>query len=147
MVDRITRGQAGAHGLPPQAHRPMTASHEIPEATARDTWRSRFLTLQLSCLDSEAFTLADFALWHTLEEHICHGGDVLDLSAHEEALRRAPDELMEAFADACRLFRRRAKALHLPAGLPALPSWLGALPWIEHLTAPGLAGATAVQAA
>lgn len=129
------------------AHRPMTASIETPEATARDIWRTRFLTLQLSCLDPDTFTLADFALWHALEEHVCHGGEVLDLSAHGEALRRAPEELMEAFADACRLLRRRAKVLHLPACLSALPSWVGALPWIERLTAPGLAGAPAPTAA
>jgi len=125
----------------------MTPSHEIFEATARDTWRSHFLALQRSCLDPETFTLADFALWHALEDHICHGGEVLDLSAHGEALAHAPDELMEAFADACRLFRRRAKALHLPAGLKALPSWVAALPWIEQLTAPGLSGAPAPQGA
>lgn len=68
---------------------------------------------------------------------------MLDLSAHGEALRRAPDELMEAFADACRLFQRRAKVLHLPAGLSALPSWVDAFPWAERITAPGLSDAPA----
>lgn len=68
---------------------------------------------------------------------------MLDLSAHGEALRRAPDELMEAFADACRLFQRRAKVLHLPAGLSALPSWVDAFPWVERITAPGLSDAPA----
>jgi len=119
----------------------MTASIEMPETTARDLWRSHFQALQLAWLDPDTFTLADFALWHALEEHICQGGDVLDLSAHGEALVRVPDELMEAFADACRLFQRRATALHLPVGLTALPSWVDAFPWIERITAPGLAGA------
>ncbi|NIM40531.1 MAG: hypothetical protein GTN84_05930 [Hydrogenophaga sp.] len=126
-------------------HRPMTARQETPEATARETWRSRFLALQLIGLDSEAFTLADFALWHTLEEHICHGGEVLDLSAHGDALGRAADELMEAFADACRLFERRAKVLHLPAGLSALPSWVDAFPWVERIMAPGAVDAPTPQ--
>ncbi len=98
-------------------------------------------------LDPETFVSEDLALCRALDEHIRHGGDVLDLSAHGDALRRAPDELMEAFADACRLFQRRANVLRLPAGLAALPSWVGALPWIEHLMAPGLAGAPTAQAA
>ena len=132
---------------PRPLHRPMNRDSTPPEDTARQAWRTRFLALQLTCLDPETFTLADFALWHTLEEHVCHGGEVLDLSAHGEALRRAPDELMEAFADACRLFQRRAKVLYLPAGLSALPSWLGAFPWVDRLMAPGLAGASGPQGA
>lgn len=126
---------------PRPLHRPMTCDNASLEVTARQSWRSRFMALQLTCLDPESSTLADFALWHTLEEHICHGGEVLDLSAHGEALCRAPEELMEAFADACRLFQRRAKLMHLPADLSVLPAWLEALPWIERLTAPGLIAA------
>ena len=132
---------------PRPLHRPMTCEIASLEDTARQTWRSRFMALQLTCLDPETFTLADFALWHALEEHICRGGEVLDLSAHGEALCRAPEELMEAFADACRQFQRRAKTLHLPAGLAAMPSWVDALPWVEHLTAPGLADAPAAPSA
>ena len=141
----LTAHRSIAHPRP--LHRPMTRDIVPTDHTARQAWRSRFLGLQLTCLDPETFTLADFALWHALEEHICDGGEVLDLSAHGEALGRAPEELMEAFADACRQFQRRAKALHLPAGLAAMPSWVDALPWVEHLTAPGLADAPAAPSA
>ena len=102
-----------------------------------------FEAVQSGCLDPETFTTEDLALWQALEDHLRHGGEALDLSAHGEALRRAPEELMEAFADACRLCQRRAKALHLPDGLAALPSWVEAFPWVERITAPGLAGAPA----
>jgi len=106
-----------------------------------------FEAVQADCLDPETFTTEDLELWRALEEHVRHGGEVLDLSAHSEALHRVPAELMEAFADACRLFQRRATALHLPVDLTALPSWVEAFPWVERITPPGLAGAPAPQSA
>ncbi len=109
-----------------------------PPATA-------FQAIQSACLDPETFTLEDLALWQALDEHTRLGGEVLDLSAHAVALCRAPEALMEAFADVCRAAPRRLKILYLPADLVALP-WLGALPWVERLTAPGPQEAPAPEA-
>lgn len=100
-----------------------------PPATA-------FQAIRSACLDPEAFTLEDLALWRALDEHARLGGDALDLSAHAEALRRAPEALMEAFADACRAPPRRLRVLLLPADLPT-PPWVDALPWVERRAAPG----------
>lgn len=94
-------------------------------------------------IDPESVTLADIELRQALAAHAQHGGEVLDLSAHGEALRHGADELMECFGDACRRAQRLPKVLHLPAGLAALPAWVAAFPSVEYLTAPGLVDAAA----
>lgn len=96
-----------------------------------------FQALLSACLDPETFTEEDLALWQALERHARLGGEVLDLSAHGEALRRVPEALMESFADTCRASPWRLKVLCLPIGLAAAqPSWLGAFPWAQCLTDP-----------
>lgn len=106
----------------------------------------RFSVPSLWEIDPESFTLAEAELRQALEEHLRQGGQGLDLRAHGEALRSAPDEWMECFADACRRIQRRVRVLQLPAGLDPLPSWVGAFPEARCLGVPGQDGTRAPMA-
>lgn len=89
---------------------------------------ARFADLQSRCIDPDTFDAADFELWHALDVHAHQGDPVLDLRCHGEALRRIPDELMEAFFDVCRSHTPTLQAMYLPRELCASAAWLGACP-------------------
>lgn len=89
---------------------------------------ARFADLQSRCIDPDTFDVADFELWHTLDDHTRRGDTVLDLRRHGEALVRVPAELMEAFFDVCRFRSPALQAMYLPSELCASAAWLGACP-------------------
>jgi hypothetical protein len=105
--------------------------------------QARFKTLEEACLGSFCaqhgeFTAKDRGLWHLLEQFALHGGDELDLSAHDFALDRVPPEVMEAFGDICRHIEPPPRELSLPP-LKRLPQWVTGLP-VQRLGMQGFFG-------
>lgn len=103
----------------------------------------RFKTLEEECLGSfyerhGEFTAKDRDLWHLLEQFALHGGDELDLSAHDFALERVPLEVMEAIGDICRSIEPPPREMSLPP-LKALPLWVTRLP-VQRLNMQGFFG-------
>lgn len=105
--------------------------------------QARFKTLEETCLGSFCarhgeFTAKDRDLWHLLEQFALHGGDELDLGAHDFALDRVPAEVMEAFGDICRHIEPPPRELSLPP-LKRLPLWVTGLP-VQRLGMQGFFG-------
>jgi hypothetical protein len=115
----------------------QAATQVSPQQQAHETLLRELATWR----GGEDFTPADDVLWQALLHHAEHGDVALDLrECRIKVLNRAPEKVMQVFADFTALRQPPLARMRFPSGLSCLPPWIRHFQQLEVVCTPHVRG-------